>query len=217
MYVSDVGITSCQSRCEFEVMLRQCWGYLRGAGAPHLGATSSVSNIFQTRSYSRHERTWSYKTLPAQDEGTAGEKAIDLDANIIKHPMFPDETSHLRIFDGVPFNQLAVCDIKASKNNTIMTISNYKGTPQIIRSCGIEGFKTARKGTNIAAQATAISLSALAIPKGITTIRVRVQGLGPGRMAAIKGLQMGGMNVVSITDTTRVSWNPPRPRKARRV
>lgn len=34
-----------------------------------------------------------------------------------------------------------------------------KGTPQIIRSCGIEGFKNTRKGTNIAAQATAITLA----------------------------------------------------------
>lgn len=49
------------------------------------------------------------------------------------------------------------------------------------------------------------------------TVRVVVRGLGPGRASSIKGLEMGGLTVVSITDATRVSDNPPRPRKARRV
>lgn len=33
----------------------------------------------------------------------------------------------------------------------------------MLRSCGMEGFKNTRKGTNIAAQATAISLSMVSI------------------------------------------------------
>lgn len=56
-----------------------------------------------------------------------------------------------------------------------------------------------------------------AINRGIKTVRVRVQGLGPGRLASVKGLQMGGLDIVSVTDFTHVSWNPPRPRKARRL
>lgn len=56
-----------------------------------------------------------------------------------------------------------------------------------------------------------------AIEKGLNTVRVRVRGLGPGRMAAIKGLQLSGVQIVSITDATRVSPNPPRPRKQRRL
>jgi small subunit ribosomal protein S11 len=93
--------------------------------------------------------------------------------------LFPDEDTHNRIFDGIPFSQLAICDIKVSSNNTILSLSDYKGmsfakisnipqqshgllfagVPQMLRSCGMEGFKNTRKGTNIAAQATAISLS----------------------------------------------------------
>lgn len=57
----------------------------------------------------------------------------------------------------------------------------------------------------------------LALQKGLHTVRVVVRGLGPGRASSVKGLQMGGLNIVSITDATRVSDNPPRPRKARRV
>lgn len=56
-----------------------------------------------------------------------------------------------------------------------------------------------------------------AIERGYKTVRVTVRGLGPGRMSAIKGLEMAGMNIVSITDSTRVSWNPPRPRKQRKL
>lgn len=104
-----------------------------------------------------------------------------------------------------------------SPNNTILNITDHKGKTQMIRSCGVEGFKNTRKGTNIAAQATAISISSRAIERGLKTVRVRVQGIGPGRMSAIKGLQMGGLDIISITDSTRVSWNPPRPRKQKKL
>lgn len=48
-------------------------------------------------------------------------------------------------------------------------------------------------------------------------MRVKIQGLGPGRMSSVKGLQMGGIKIVSITDATPISFNPPRPKKARRL
>jgi ribosomal protein S11 len=49
----------------------------------------------------------------------------------------------------------------------------------------MEGFKNTRKGTNIAAQATAISLSMKAIERGFKQVRVTVRGLGPGRMVSM--------------------------------
>lgn len=149
--------------------------------------------------------------------------------------IYPDENTPTTLFNGIPFNEIPIVNIKVSPNNTIMNITDAKGATQIYRSCGIEGFKNARKGTNIAAQATAISLSTKILDRGIKLVRVTVRGLGPGRMvriliphsftrlsnfslqSAIKGLQMGGLNIVSITDTTPVSWNPPRPRKAKRL
>ncbi|CAK9800260.1 30S ribosomal protein S11, chloroplastic [Anthophora plagiata] len=87
----------------------------------------------------------------------------------------------------------------------------------MIHSAGIEGFKNTRKGTNIAAQQTAITFSKSILETHIPAFRLRVQGIGPGRMGAIKGFQLSGLNIVSITDDTRVSWNPPRPRKQRRI
>ncbi|XP_023723633.1 28S ribosomal protein S11, mitochondrial isoform X2 [Cryptotermes secundus] len=131
--------------------------------------------------------------------------------------MYPDENTPTRLFNGIPFRDVPICNIKASKNNTVITVSDAKGDVKLLRSCGMEGFKNARKGTNIAAQATAISFSTKALEFGYKTVRVRVQGLGPGRMSAIKGLQMGGMDIISVTDSTPVSWNPPRPRKRRKL
>ncbi|CAG2056811.1 unnamed protein product [Timema podura] len=134
-----------------------------------------------------------------------------------REDMFPDERTPTTLFDGIPFQDMPICNIRVSPNNTIFTLSDAKGTIKMLRSCGIEGFKNARKGTNIAAQATAISISTKALERGYKTVRVRIRGLGPGRMSAIKGLQMGGLNIISITDSTPVSWNPPRARKRRRL
>ncbi|KAH8310428.1 hypothetical protein KR044_001328 [Drosophila immigrans] len=155
-------------------------------------------------------------SMPAKDEGTMGEKSVDIDTLIDrKAKFFPDASTATQLFNGIPFNELPVVNIRVSPNNTIISVTDYKGVPRLIRSCGIEGFKNTRKGTNIAAQATAVTISAKAVELGWKTIRVKVRGLGPGRMSAIKGLQMGGLNIVSVTDNTPVSWNPPRPRKQR--
>lgn len=77
--------------------------------------------------------------------------------------VFPDVDTPTALFNGVPFNQIPVCNIRVSPNNTIISISDSKGVPQMIRSCGIEGFKNSRKGTNIAAQATAINISGVSV------------------------------------------------------
>ncbi|XP_055698576.1 28S ribosomal protein S11, mitochondrial [Phlebotomus papatasi] len=159
-------------------------------------------------------------SMPVRDEGTAGEKVVDIDSLISRSSrtkMFPDGDTANQLFNGIPFKELPVCNIRVSKNNTIITVADHKGAVKMIRSCGIEGFKNTRKGTNIAAQATAISISGRALEFGFKTVRVFVQGLGPGRMSAIKGLQMGGLDIVSVTDGTKVSWNPPRARKQRKL
>jgi len=158
-------------------------------------------------------------SMPSKDEGTEGEVAIDIDSNIRGFGgMFPDETTPDLLFDGVRFADLPILHIKTSKNNTIMAITDGKGDMQMYRTCGIEGFKNTRKGTNIAAQATAISLATRALDRGIKNVRVKVKGLGPGRMSAVKGVTMGGLNVVSITDSTPIIWNnSPRPRKAKKL
>lgn len=92
-----------------------------------------------------------------------------------------------------------------------------QGRPLAMKSGGTEGYKNARKGTTVAAQAAALSFSTVAQMKAIRNVRVVVKGLGPGRLASLKGLQMGGLNVVSITDRTPAPEKCPRPRKAKRL
>ncbi|KAL3288794.1 hypothetical protein HHI36_003228 [Cryptolaemus montrouzieri] len=158
------------------------------------------------------------RSLPKPDEGTTGEKAEEMDLLMKdKLLLFPTKDTPNQLFNGIRFKDLPIFNIRSSPNNTIITLTNSKGIPELIRSCGVEGFKNARKGTNIAAQATAITIGTKAFNKGIKTVRVRVKGIGPGRMSSIKGLQMSGLQIVSITDNTPVSWNPPRPRKQRRL
>ncbi|XP_013191998.1 small ribosomal subunit protein uS11m [Amyelois transitella] len=177
----------------------------------------SLGRLFQTTAPTSSDK-FDHKRIPQNDEGVQGEKVVDLDSVLkSKQNLFPTLESDNILFDGVPYKDLPICNIRVSHNNTIFTLTDAAGNVKVIKSCGIEGFKNTKKGTNIAAQTTAISFAAKAIDRGLKNIRVKVRGLGPGRLAAVKGLQMGGLQVISITDNTLVSWNPPRPRKARRL
>ncbi|XP_012537392.2 uncharacterized protein LOC105837301 [Monomorium pharaonis] len=131
--------------------------------------------------------------------------------------LFPDADTPNRLFNGVPYKELHIVNIKSTPNNTLMTFTNSSGLVLSLHTAGIEGFKNAKKGTNLAAQQAAMTLGNRILEYGVNTVRIRVQGIGPGRMSSIKGLQMTGLNIVSITDSTRVSWNPPRPRKQKRL
>ncbi|CAH2005783.1 unnamed protein product [Acanthoscelides obtectus] len=177
-------------------------------------APLSVSSV-QCREVT--DRREMLRSVPTLDEGTAGEKAVDIDSLTGHKDIFPTLDLPNRLFNGVPFKDLPIFNIRVSPNNTIVSFTDAKGVPNLIRSCGVEGFKNAKKGTNVAAQATALTIGTKVMERGFKTVRVRVRGLGPGRLAAIKGLQMSGLNIVSITDSTRVSWNPPRPRKQKKL
>nr|UVJ69100.1 RPS11 [Pagiophloeus tsushimanus] len=181
---------------------------------------STIRNICISAAQCRDvvDRKEMLKSHPASDEGTAGERSVNLDSLIQgKVDIFPTTETMNKLFNGIAFKKLPIINIRVSKNNSIFTLTDSKGTPKLTRSCGIEGFRNTRKGTNIAAQSTAISFGTHALEKGIKTVRTRVRGLGPGRTAAIKGLQMSGLNIVSVTDATRVSWTPPRPKKQRKL
>ncbi|XP_066492140.1 small ribosomal subunit protein uS11m isoform X3 [Tiliqua scincoides] len=101
--------------------------------------------------------------------------------------------------------------------STHIQVVTHENVPLALSTCGTEGFKNAKKATAVAAQTTGISAGVKASAKGVSHVRVVVKGLGPGRMAAIKGLTMGGLEVISITDNTPIPHNGCRPRKARRL
>ncbi|CAI5451871.1 unnamed protein product [Caenorhabditis angaria] len=120
-------------------------------------------------------------------------------------------------FDGIPYNELPIVYVKATKNNTLVTVMDNKNEVITYTSCRMEGFKNARKKTTIAGQTTGVAAGQRLVRRGIRTVRVQVKGIGPGRMTSIKGLTVAGVRVVSITDHTPLAELGPRPRKIRRI
>ncbi|XP_053573631.1 28S ribosomal protein S11, mitochondrial [Bombina bombina] len=131
-------------------------------------------------------------------------------------PPLPGENSLLR-WGGKKFEEIPIAHIKATYNNTHIQVTSSEHQPLARTSCGTEGFKNAKKSTAVAAQTAGISAATKAVNKGVSHVRVVVKGLGPGRLSAIKGLTMGGLEVISITDNTPIPHNGCRPRKARRM
>ena len=107
--------------------------------------------------------------------------------------------------------------IKASFNNTMITISDPEGNVLTWASAGKIGFKGSRKGTPFAAQVAAKNAGALARDLGMRTVDVEVKGPGAGRESAIRALSATGIKVKSIKDVTPIPHNGCRPSKRRRV
>ena len=107
--------------------------------------------------------------------------------------------------------------IKATFNNTIITITDKNGNAIAWRSAGTLGFKGSRKSTPFAASQAAEELAKEVIDRGLTTVEVRVKGPGGGRESSIRSLRAAGLNITSITDMTPIPHNGCRPPKRRRV
>lgn len=86
-------------------------------------------------------------------------KSVNLSHYSRKQNLFPTLESDNLLFDGSPYKELPIINVKVSNNNTIITMTDCAGKVKAIRSCGMEGFKNTKKGTNIAAQTTAIALA----------------------------------------------------------
>ena len=111
----------------------------------------------------------------------------------------------------------AVVHIKASFNNTLITVTDVEGGAICTSSAGCVGFKGARKSTPFAAQQAAQRAASAAMRNGVREVEVRVKGPGPGRESAGAALQQAGLRISSIEDVTPLPHNGCRPRKRRRI
>ncbi len=111
----------------------------------------------------------------------------------------------------------AVAHIKASFNNTLITISDPDGDVICSNSAGRIGFKGARKSTPFAAQQAARKCANEAMRSGVREVEVRVNGPGSGRESAISALEQAGLRISAIADVTPLPHNGCRPKKRRRV
>jgi small subunit ribosomal protein S11 len=109
------------------------------------------------------------------------------------------------------------CTVKATFNNTIISIMDVRGNVVSWGSPGKVGFKGSRKSTPFAAQVAAESAANAAMEMGMRKLDVRVKGAGAGRESAIRALKAAGMDIMSIKDVTGVPHNGCRPKKRRRV
>ncbi|MDA7950073.1 MAG: 30S ribosomal protein S11 [Pirellulaceae bacterium] len=110
-----------------------------------------------------------------------------------------------------------VVHIKATFNNTTVTITDQKGDTLCWASSGTSGFKGSRKSTPFAGQSAAQQAAEKAIKFGMKEVDVLVKGPGSGRESAITALQATGLHVRTIEDCTPIPHNGCRPRKRRRV
>lgn len=113
--------------------------------------------------------------------------------------------------------ETGVAHIRATFNNTIVTISDLSGNVVSWSSAGAQGFKGSRKSTPFAAQVAAEKAAIRAREMGMRKLEVHVKGPGAGRESAIRSLQASGMEISVIRDKTPIPHNGCRPRKRRRV
>jgi len=107
--------------------------------------------------------------------------------------------------------------VKATFNNTIVSITDSKGNVISWASAGRAGFKGSKKSTPFAAQLSAKAAAREAMDNGLRKVEVLVKGPGAGREAAIRSLAAAGLEVTSIRDVTPIPHNGCRPPKRRRV
>lgn len=116
-----------------------------------------------------------------------------------------------------PVDSNGIAMIKATFNNTIISLTDPFGNVVSWASAGNVGFKGSRKSTPFAAQMAAESAAREAMDLGLRRVEIRVKGPGSGREAAIRALQAAGLEISAIRDVTPIPHNGCRPPKRRRV
>ncbi len=110
-----------------------------------------------------------------------------------------------------------IANIKATFNNTHITLTDQYGNVIAWATAGTSGFKGSRKSTAYAATMAAEKVATEAVGMGLMRVDVRVKGPGSGRESAIRALAVAGLEVLSIKDITPLPHNGCRPPKKRRV
>lgn len=110
-----------------------------------------------------------------------------------------------------------VAHIRATFNNTIVTLTDPYGNVISWASGGKVGFKGSRKSTPFAAQVAAEAAAKEAMDLGLRRVEVMIKGPGSGREAAVRSLQAAGLEISAIKDVTPIPHNGCRPPKRRRV
>lgn len=110
-----------------------------------------------------------------------------------------------------------VAHVKATFNNTIITITDPHGNVVAWDSAGSVNFSGSKKSSSFAATLTAQSVGKKVSLMGMKELEVIIKGPGAGREAAVRGLASSGITITAIKDITPVQHNGCRPKKTRRT
>lgn len=110
-----------------------------------------------------------------------------------------------------------VVHVKATFNNTIITITDVNGDVVSWSTSGAKGFKGSRKSTPFAAQVAGEEAARRAMDAGMRSVVVLINGPGSGRESAVRAIAAAGMKVTLLKDVTPIPHNGCRPPKRRRV
>ena len=110
-----------------------------------------------------------------------------------------------------------IVHVKATFNNTTITITDVNGNTLSWGSAGCVGFKGTRKSTPFAAQRASDQAAQAAMRHGLREVEVRIKGAGSGRESAVRALSNAGLKVTCIEDVTPMPHNGCRAKKRRRV
>ncbi len=124
--------------------------------------------------------------------------------------MARNATKKRRVKKNIPSG---VAHIHSTFNNTIITITDPQGNAIAWSSSGAIGYKGSRKSTPFAAGLASEAAAKAAMDNGVQRVEVSVKGPGPGREAAIRSLQVAGLEITAIKDVTPVPHNGCRPPK----
>lgn len=108
--------------------------------------------------------------------------------------------------------------VKATFNNTIITITDPKGNVLTWETSGAAGFKGSKKSTPYAAQIAASRAADTAKNGfGFQKADIYVKGVGAGRDSAVRAINASGIYINLIKDVTPIPHNGCRPKKPRRT
>ena len=107
--------------------------------------------------------------------------------------------------------------VKATYNNTLISVTDDKGNLLAWSSAGTLGFSGPKKATPFAASKVVAALAEKLKKTGPVNLNVMVNGVGGGRDSAVRSFANQGFNILSIRDVTPIPHNAPRPTKTRRV
>ncbi|MCB1110489.1 MAG: 30S ribosomal protein S11 [Chlamydiia bacterium] len=110
-----------------------------------------------------------------------------------------------------------IVHVKATFNNTIVSITDPSGNVIAWASAGKVNFTGSRKSSAFAASVAAQDAGKIAMNYGMKEVEVCLKGPGSGRESAVRGLQSAGLIITLIKDKTPIPHNGCRPRKRRRV